>query len=164
MLAREIRRYIQEPVLAACGWVDESSKVMVYGTGWVETNYAAVMQYGTPKNGGIGFYQGQPSDHTDNCIWLKNGFAREMLERLLKICNYAELPSDPMHMAYNIAYATLMCRIHYHRATKKKLPAIEDGAEAFAEYHFKYYNGNGEGKADVQKNTAIFQRILNAEI
>lgn len=162
MLAREIRQYIQEPVLAHAGWNDDSSKILIYGTGMIETGYQAIMQRGIPKNGGIGFYQEQPSDYADLTLWLKNGFNRAMLDRVLSVCNYVSLPPDVLCVAFNIAYATLICRMHYHRI-REPLPKAND-AQNLAQYHYKYYNGNGEGKTDVSKNTIVFERILNNEI
>lgn len=165
MLPREIRKFIQEPVLADCGWNDEASQLIVYGTGYVESEYCAIMQRNTPKNGGISFYQIQPSDYADILIWLRNGFNKKLTDRILQVCNMSGFPRDPMYLAYNIAYATLICRVHYHRI-RQKLPSLSspDAARLYAEYHYKYYNGNGEGKADVEKNTGIFQRIINNEI
>lgn len=165
MLAREIKRFVQEPILNALGWTDEASKLIVYGTGYVESHYNAIMQRNTPTNGGISFYQIQPSDYADILIWFRNGFNKKLCERILDVCNFKSFPSDAAHLAYNIAYATIICRVHYHRI-KQRLPPLNtpDTARLYAEYHYKFYNGNGEGKADIEKNTEIFQRIINNEI
>jgi hypothetical protein len=165
MLAREIRQYIQEPILNMCGWSDPASHLLIYGTGYIESEYQAVIQHGAPRNGGIGFYQQQPSDYLDQLRWFKNGFAQGLLKKILTACNFDALPLDPMHLAYNSAYSTLMCRIHYHRI-KQPLPPLNtpDTPRLFAEYHFKFYNGNGEGKTDVDQNTIVFNRIINNEI
>lgn len=163
MLCKEIRKYIQEPILKAAGWDDPYSKFMVYCTGHFETGYGYVMQEGTPQNGGIGPYQGQPSDYNDMGHWLKNSFNSELLERILNACNFKSFPSDPMYLAYNMAFATLVCRVHYHRI-EKPLPTDLTDARAWAEYHKTYYNGGAEGKADVERNTIICQRIINNEI
>jgi hypothetical protein len=164
MLSKEIRKYIIQPALSAALWNDIDSDILTYGTGYVETNYQAVMQTGTPKNGGIGFFQEQPSDYADKLTWFKNGFNHMMLDRILMGCNYIALPADVIHCAYNVAYGALICRVHYYRATKQKLPSVKDpdAARLFAEFHKTFYNGGG--KADVDKNTDIFKRIINGEI
>jgi hypothetical protein len=162
MLAKEIQKYIQEPILAAAGWSDASSKVLIYGTGYVETEYAFLMQEGTPANGGVGFYQVEPSDYASIIFWLKNGFNKNLTDKVISLCNFSSIPEDINSVIYSAAYATLVCRIHYHRI-KEPLPNADD-ALGMAQYHLKYYNGNGLGKADVEKNTGIFQRIINNEM
>ena len=165
MLAKEIRHFIQEPVLAAAGWSDPASQLLIYATGHIETGYQAVMQNGTPKNGGVGFYQEQPDDYAEILQWFKNGFAKPLLGRVLNACNYVSLPTDVMHVAYNVAYATLICRTHYARI-KEPLPPLgtADTARLYAEYHYRFYNGNGEGKTSVERNIQLIDRILNNEI
>lgn len=161
MLTLELKEHIIAPALAKAGWPDKSSLLIVYGTGYVESHYQAVMQYGTPKDGGIGFFQMQPSTYEDICKWFKNGFTKPMLKRILDVCAYTSLPTDPIHLAYNTAFGALMCRVHYHRF-KEKLPNPLD-ANAYANYHKKYYN-SFLGKANVEKNTDVFRRIIDGEI
>lgn len=163
MLAKEIRKYIIDPVLAECGWADDSSRILIYGTGYVETAYAAIMQIGAPVNGGVGFYQCQPSDYDDISVWLKNNsFNRTLLANILNACDYSFLPHGVSAIIRNIAFATLICRVHYHRMPELLPPSTD--AKGFAEYHKKFYNGGTLGKADVNKNTGIFERIINDEI
>lgn len=165
MLAKELRQYVINPILGSCGWRDPASQLIVYGTGHIESEYNAVMQHGTPTNGGIGMFQQQPNDYIDILKWFKNGFAFGMLKKILTACNYERLPLDPMHLAYNTAFAALMCRVHYHRI-KEPLPSLNtpEAPRLYAEYHRKYYNGNGLGDTNVERNTIVFNRILNNEI
>lgn len=147
------------------GWTDPASRLIIYGTGYIESEYQAIVQHGTPTNGGLGYYQTEPSDYIDILRWFRNGFAQGILRKVLIACNYAALPLDPMHLVYNPAFATLMCRVHYHRI-KEPLPPLNspDTAMLYAQYHRRYYNGNGEGDTNVDKNSVIFSRILNNEI
>jgi len=160
LLARQIRQYIIKPVLELTNLYSPSYDILVYGTGWVESGYEAIVQAGNPKNGGLGFFQDEPSDYKDIGIWLKNGFNKDMLSKVLAACNYDVWPMDPMVLMSDIKLATLCCRIHYHRI-KQSIPAATD-AKGMAEYHKQYYNSGG--KADVDKNTIVFQRIINNEL
>lgn len=161
MLSKDIKKYVIDPALSQAGWDDAASKLLIYGTGMVETGYNALMQFGAPRNGGVGFFQEEPSDYNDLIIWLKNGFNRPMLDRVLSVCNYQVLP-DISAVVYNIAYAALICRMHYHRV-RKPIPTDVTKADDFAAYHKEFYNSS-EGKADVGKNTSIFQRIIDGEL
>jgi len=160
MLAKQIRQYIIRPTLQATGLWSEEAELLVYGTGWVETAYEYVVQMGNPKNGGLGFFQDEPTDYRDIVVWLKNGFNKGMIDKVLTSCAMTSLPDDPTILMSNIKLALLFCRIHYHRI-REPLPALKD-AKGMAEYHFKHYNSGG--KADVVKNTTIFTRIINEEL
>lgn len=160
-LAKELRQFVIEPTLNKAGWITPSDHVLIYGTGWVESDYIHVMQIGTPKNGGVGFFDDEPSDYKDIYTWLRNGFNRNILDRILSICNFATLPTDISILASNLAYATLICRTHYHRV-KEPVPAAND-ALGMATYHKNHYNSS-LGKADIEKNTAVWQRIINGEL
>jgi len=164
LLSREIRKFIQEPVLARAGWTDESSKLIIYLTGMTETGYSAIMQKGTPANGGIGWYQEEPSDYSDMLIWLKNGFNRDLLNRCLNACHFIAIPEDIMTIAENSAWATLVCRMHYHRIREPLPPLGKDNTpELYAQYYKKYYN-SVEGDADVSKVAELCRRIIHGEI
>lgn len=162
MLAKEIRDLIITPVLALAGWTDKSSNILIYGTGYVETAYSAIIQTGAPKDGGFGFFQMQPDDYADIIKWLGNEFNKFIVTNILDVCHYHDFPNDIDSLMHNIAYSILMCRIHYCRI-KEPLPNPKD-ARGFAIYHKRYYNGGLLGKADVDKNTGIFERIINDEL
>jgi len=161
-LAKEVRKFIIIPALNQTSLWSESAEILVYGTGWIETGYDHIMQIGTPKNGGVGPFQCQPSDYLDTRIWLQNGFTKGMMQRILFACSYSSLSTDADILASNWKLAALMCRVHYYRI-KEPLPQKDD-AEGMAHYHFKYYNGNGEGKTNVERNTDTFRRIINGEL
>lgn len=160
-IAKDARKYIINPALINAGLHSDAAEIIVYGTGHVETGWNYLVQMGNPKNGGKGPYQEEDSDYKDVSIWLKNGFNKTMLDRVLTTCYYDVLPSDPLILVSNLKLATLICRIHYHRI-KQSLPDAED-ARGMAEYHKKYYN-SAQGAADVERNTDVFQKIINGEL
>lgn len=159
MFPNQIRQSIIRPALEVCSMWSESAEVLVFGTGMVETGYQYITQIGEPRNGGLGFWQMEPSDYKDLLTWFRRNTESKLLERILDACYYISTPVDPNVLAHNIKYACLMCRSHYLRI-REPIPDAQD-AQALAKYHVKYYNGNGLGKADVQKNTKIFQGIID---
>jgi hypothetical protein len=161
MLAKDVRKYIIVPTLQITGLHSDSAEILIYGTGYVETGYDYLVQMGNPKNGGIGFWQDEPSDFNDIVTWLKNGFNKTMMDRVLSACYYTIMPSDPMALASNLKLAVMFCRLHYYRV-KQALPEPTDAA-GMAQYHKKWYNSS-LGAADVDKNTEIFQKIVNGEL
>lgn len=160
MLPVQIRQNIIIPALETIGMYSPEAEILVYGTGMVETNYQDLVQRGMPKNGGLGFWQDEPSDYFDLCIWLKNGFNKGLLEKVLASCELSSLPSDPTILIYNLRLAVLFCRMHYYRI-KAPLPSVLD-AHALAEYHKVHYNSGG--KADIDRNTIIFKKIIDNEL
>jgi hypothetical protein len=160
MLTKDVRQYIIAPTLKEIGMWSDSDEILVYGTGYVETGYDYLVQIRNPKNGGLGPFQDEPSDYNDICTWLKNGFCKDLLDKVLAACWFDKLPADPTVLISNLKLATIFCRLHYHRI-KAPIPNATD-AKGMAEYHCRYYNSGG--KADVGKNTTVFQRIINAEI
>lgn len=160
MFAQQIRSHVIVPALENIGMLTPAAEILVYGTGMVESNYQDIVQYGMPKNGGLGFWQDEPSDYFDLCIWLKNGFNKGLLEKVLNSCELTGLPKDPTILVYNLRLAALFCRIHYYRI-RAPLPSMSD-AYGLAEYHKEHYNSGG--KADVDRNASIFKKIIDNEI
>lgn len=142
----------------------ESAEVLVFGTGMVETGYQYITQIGNPANGGLGFWQMEPSDYKDLLAWFRRNVESNLLARILDACYYTSTPVDPNVLAHNIKYGCLMCRAHYLRI-REPIPSLEpaNSASKFAEYHKKYYN-SAKGKADAEKNTKIFQGIIDAKM
>ncbi|MGH2563574.1 MAG: hypothetical protein ACRDE5_03610 [Ginsengibacter sp.] len=138
----------------------EEAELLVYGTGMVESHYEALYQIGMPTNGGLSFWQLEPSDFKDLGIWLRNGFCKGMLDRVLSACYFTSFPVDATVLASNIKFAALMCRVHYWRI-KEPIPKGNNAA-ALSAYHKRYYNAGG--KAEVDVNTKIFQQIIDGEL
>lgn len=159
--SKDFRKFVIIPTLQDTGTYCQASEILVYGTGHVETNYDYLMQLGTPKNGGISLFQEEPSDFFDVSQYLINGFNKGMLERVLSACGISSLPKDPMCLIYNLRLAVMYCRLHYWRI-KYPLPDASNAA-GMAQYHKVHYNSS-LGAADVDKNTEIFQRIINGDL
>jgi len=162
MLANEIRKYVIVPTLQIANLWSPSAEILVYGTGMVETNYDHLMQFGAPKDGGYGFWQEEPSDYDDLKKWLRmQSEARPYLTNTLTACYYESMPVDMMVFASNLKFACLICRLHYYRVNQP-LPKSNDAA-GFANYHKEFYNSM-LGKADVDKNTEVFQKIIDGKL
>ena len=161
MLTKDIFNYIIKPSLQITNLWSPSAEILIYGTGMVETGYQYLMQIGAPANGGIGFWQMEPSDYTDICRWLKAPTNRVLCNSILAACYYDALPSDPNSMASNLRFAALMCRVHYSRFSEP-LPNEKDAA-GMAKYHKIHYN-TALGAADMTKNTDVFQGIIDGKL
>lgn len=159
MLHKDIYKNIIKPGLESVFGANPSADILVYGTGMVETGYNYLTQIGKPENGGIGFFQIQPSDYKDIQIWVRNGFVKGLFDRLLATCYYSAWPQDVRVLAHNIKFSALICRTHYYRI-KEPLPKPTE-ARQLAEYHKRFYNGGALGKADVDRNTDIFEAIIH---
>jgi hypothetical protein len=159
MLAKEIREHIIIPTLKVANLWSPSAEILVYGTGMVETGYEHIVQNGAPADGGYGFFQEEPSDYEDMRKWLRvSGDARPLLSNILTTCYYECMPVDMFVFCANIKFATLICRMHYYRINHP-LPKAND-AKGMAQYHKTYYN-SALGAANVEKNTEVFQRIID---
>ena len=157
MLANDILNYVIRPLLQITNLWSPEAEILVFGTGMVETNYNYLMQSGAPTVGAIGFWQMEKATYLDHCKWLKHPDRRVLLNGILGSCYYEILPTDPSALAVNLRLAALLCRVHYLRV-QERLP--HGSAADFAAYHKKYYN-TSKGKADADKNTAVFQRIID---
>lgn len=158
MISKDIREYIIRPTLQVVDMWSDAAEVLVYGTGMVESGFNAIRQTTGPA---LGFYQCEPATYKDLGQYIRINFAKGLLDKILSACYYECMPVDPAELMSNIKFATLICRIHYWRV-RAKLPNAND-ANGLASYHKMYYN-SAKGKADVERNTEIFQRIINGEL
>lgn len=154
MLQDEIRELVVRPALKLAGLWSLPAETLVYATGMVESNYLHLKQVGGPA---LSFWQLEPATHLDLKKYLNQHNTRALAERILSACFMSVLPSDEM-LVGNMRYAALMCRLLYYRQPEE-LPKAND-ARGLAQYHKKYYN-TYKGKADVDKNTEVFQKIIN---
>ena len=157
MLAKDIRQYIIAPTLKEIGLWSESAEILVYGTGWVETAYSYLVQIGHPSQGGYGPFEDEPIDFNDLLSWLRFFQNKQILSKALISCGYDELPTDINRLISDWKLATICCRLHYYRAPNA-LPDANSAAQ-MAQYHVLHYNQGG--KADVTKNTVLFQEIID---
>jgi hypothetical protein len=158
MIIKELRQYIVRPALQLCDIWSQSAENLIIGTGLVESGFEHIIQTNDHINGGLGFFQDEKIDHDDVKKWLKIKQNKVLLNSLLAAC-WMEMLPDEMALIYNIRYAVLICRIHYLRASEA-LPNA-NSAEQMAQYHFRWYNGNGLGKTIVERNIPLFQRAID---
>jgi hypothetical protein len=160
-IAKEMQRYIIKPALDVVGLGSKSAEVLLTGTLLAESGGQYLKQINAPLIGGQGFYQIEPQTHRDIKRWLNNYINKTLLDKILSACYISILPTDDEVLVYNLRYATLMARLVYYRSPKPLPP--ENDAAAMAEYHKSVYN-TALGKADAEKNTLLFQRVINGEI
>jgi len=154
----DIRKQIIIPALKAIDASSLSSEILIYGTGWVESAYKYEEQIGHVINGGLGYWQEEPSDYQDISVWLSYPSKSSLLKKILKASNLNALPGDPRTVESNPTLACLLCRAHYMR-TADPLPDPTD-AHGMAQYHKTFYNSS-QGAANVDRNTRIFQEIID---
>lgn len=160
MLSKDLRQYVIAPTLKEIDLWSESAEILVYGTGWVETDYNALVQTGNPKQGGYGLFQDEPIDYDDLISWLSFFTNKLLLSKVLTATGYAEIPRDIARLISDLKLATICCRLHYLRAPSA-LPSAND-AVGMARYHSDHYNQGG--KANVETNTKVFQKVINGEL
>ena len=161
MQPKEIRAEIIKPTLQSAQLWSQSAEILVYGTGYVESKYIYEEQIGQPINGGIGYWQDEPSDYEDLCNWLNYYQNELLLDRVLSAAGCDKLPSDIKALESNIKLALLICRLHYYRV-KAALPDASD-AHGMAQYHKTWYN-SALGAANVDKNAIVFQQIIDGQL
>lgn len=138
----QFRHYVLQPTLHQIGLWSESAEILLLGTALTESgnmHYLHQLGQGPAK----GIYQMEPRTHADiwdNYLKYKQELRREVLSFL------APVPEPVDQLITNLAYATVMCRIHYLRV-KAPLPLSTD-LNAMGEYWKKYYNTElGKGQA-----------------
>ena len=156
-----MQHYVIKPALSVVGLWSKSAEILLTGTFLVESNGIYLKQITAPTTGGQGFFQIEPATHRDVKKWLNAYINKQLLDYILAACYISILPTDDDVLVYNLRYATLIARLVYHRSPKP-LPAEHD-ARAMAEYHKTVYN-TLLGKAAVETNTRIFERVINGEI
>lgn len=139
----QLREYVIQPVLQKTGLYSLAAEQLILGTCAVETNMGSYLrQMSGPA---LGIYQMEPL--TANDIWLnfidKN---RKLRSLIFEATEYIQRPNN-LALMTNLAYATIMCRVHYLRVSEK-LPEVGDFT-AMANYWKKWYNTPlGRGTTD----------------
>lgn len=131
-----IRRVLKHANLIK--YEDEREIELLLLTAATESNLG---QYIRQKGGGpaLGIFQMEPGTYDD--IWENYIRYREDLGKLLSFCRMGEAHE----LEFNLAYAILMCRIHYLRV-KENIPSAND-IEGLANYWKENYNSYlGKGK------------------
>ena len=137
----QFRTNIVRPVLLALGAHSTQAEDLLVGTAVQESNLRYLRQLN--EGPARGLFQMEPNTHDD--IWTNyfayQGNFRERVEAFL-------VPGQDRHdqLAWNLAYATAMCRAHYRRV-REKLPDPGD-IDGLARYWKQYYNtAQGAGTA-----------------
>ena len=139
----QFRTYVLRPTLEQIQLWSESAEVLLLGTALTESgdlHYLHQLGQGPAR----GVYQMEPRTHDDiwdNYLKFKTELRRQILAYL------APVPEPKDQLMTNLAYATVMARVHYLRV-KAKLPEA-DNHRGLANYWKQYYNTElGAGKPD----------------
>lgn len=152
----DIRIYVVRPALQKIGLWSQAAENLIFGTGFVESEYKYVEQIGGGP--GFGFWQMEAATHDD--IWT-NFLSHEpsaLCFALREMSGYPRL-ARPLATALhgNLFYAAAMCRIHYKRV-KEPLPSAGD-AEAMAAYWKLHYN-TPLGAGTIDKAIPYFKQVV----
>lgn len=143
------------PTLKITDLWSSSAEILIIGTGIEESNLRYLYQKGkgidnNPYNDGLGkgLYQMETATHDD--IWTNYLMFQPNLA--VRVRRFMALPQkekpDANQLIWNLAYATLLCRMHYLRVPEP-LPKESD-LEGIARYWKKHYNTE-KGKGSEEK-------------
>lgn len=142
----QFRSYVLRPSLERLNLWSQEAEMLLLGTALTESgdmHYLHQLGEGPAK----GIYQMEPRTHEDiynNYLEYRKPLRREVLAFI------APVPEPIEQLMTNLAYATVMCRIHYLRI-KAAIPGAND-LRGLAEYWKEHYNtGLGAG----QPNTFV---------
>lgn len=156
-IARDINSLIIKPALIACGLWSLEAQALVYGTALAETGFNYIKQIGNVTNGGLGFWQCQPSDHSDLKMWLRRYDKKGFQDRVLSACYMSSMATDDNELMWNIRYAAIVCRLHYARISEP-IPKIND-ASKMCDFYVRLYNSGG--KSSMEKDVWAFQQACS---
>ncbi|PKR56390.1 hypothetical protein COO92_21230 [Thalassospira lohafexi] len=134
MNSKQLRESVIRPVLQDAGMWTEAAENLLMGTAAQESGLGQyVVQLGNGPARGI--FQMEPSTLHD----IQQNFLSYRPELKAKAeAHKAPALSDASNLICNLAYAALMCRIHYYRVSEA-LPGANDLA-GLARYWKRYYN------------------------
>ncbi|MEQ8443111.1 MAG: hypothetical protein RIM33_14240 [Alphaproteobacteria bacterium] len=146
--------HIIRPTLERADLYSKSAENLVLGTALAESRGGTYLkQLGSGP--ALGIYQMEPATHKDiyeNFLSYR-GSLRARAEQFL-------YPADDAltQLKTNLAYATVMCRIHYYRVPK----ALPDAADidGLGAYWKDYYN-TAEGAGTAEKFAKALRVVLN---
>jgi len=129
----QLRQNVVQPVLQALDAYSKAAENLLIGTAVQESRLEYLKQLG----GGpaCGLFQMEPATHDD--IW--TNYLAYQPDLRARIEAFA-VPHQDRHdqLAWNLAYATAMCRAHYRRV-REALPD-EGDVDGLARYWKRYYN------------------------
>lgn len=135
------RTLVVRPTLQALSLHSEAGENLVWGTAVHESHLTYLHQAGNGP--ALGLYQIEPATYADLCgHYLK--FRPELAAAAVRFL--APEPSPVEQLVANLAYATAICRLLYHRAAPP-LPEADD-IDGLAAYWKAHYNTPlGKGRA-----------------
>ena len=147
---KQLTEYIIRPVLKDIELWSEPAERLVLGTACQESGCGHWLHQvgGGPA---LGIFQMEPASHDD--IWtnfLK--FHPELVTKVLRWC--VNLNHGANEMVFNLAYATIMCRLLYRRVAE----SIPDTLMGQAEYWKNHYN-TALGAGTVEQYIANWNRF-----
>jgi len=148
----QFRQNIVRPVLTDLGLHSLAAENLVVGTAVQESNLHYLRQLG--QGPARGLYQMEPRTHDD--LWASYIVYRAELRRRIE----AFLVKDQdrhAQLAWNLAYATAMCRVHYARVPER-LPEASD-VQGLARYWKQYYN-TPRGRGTVAEFADKYERFI----
>ncbi|MDD3814446.1 MAG: hypothetical protein PHZ02_07345 [Desulfocapsaceae bacterium] len=132
--AEQLRLHIRSTLQMLSLW-SESVEELLLGTSAQESHLGYYRRQ--IKGPARGIYQMEPNTERD--IWINYlTYHRDLADAVHLICGVSG--PDPMALEFNLAYQTIMARLHYLRV-KHPLP-WKDDLDSQAEYWDKYYNCN----------------------
>ncbi len=153
----QILELVIRPALQITGLHSLSAERLMLFTGMVESGYTRIAQIKGPA---LGVFQVEPRTHEDIKKWLNRTDNRRLKESVLA-ASYMEILPDEKPLIWNMRYGCLIARILYYRYTEP-LPDADD-AENMSRYHFRYFNGNGLGKADKERNAGVYREMFGVK-
>jgi hypothetical protein len=147
-------KYVLVPALSVIGLLSPSARVLMLGTGMVETNYEYLKQFNDGP--ALGIFEIEPATYEDVYRYLNRYDNRKLKEICMAACLYESWP-DKEALIYNLRWSTIIARVKYSMITEP-LPSESD-AVAMAEYYKKYYN-TAAGKAHMPEVTSIFVNVI----
>lgn len=147
MNIQQFREYVLHPTLENVGLWSEGAEMLLLGTALVESGKLHFLkQMGAGPARGI--YQMEPTTHDD--IWGNFLNFRKSLRRQV-LAFLAPIPEPKEQLMTNLAYATVMARVHYLRV-QEPIPGAND-VQGLANYWKTHYNthlGKGHPSKFVQ--------------
>lgn len=144
-------RYVIRPTLKAVDLWSPWAERLLFGTALQESGLVYLRQL---NNGpALGVYQMEPATHDD--IW--NNYLRyrpglnQAARRFSRVAGIPGLPRpEAGEMATNLAYATVMCRLHYYRSPVTPIDMNAPERDAYLAKAWKrFYNtAGGKGTED----------------
>ena len=139
----QFKTYVLQPTLEQIKLYSLSAENLLLGTALTESGDLHYLhQLG--QGPALGLYQMEPHTHDDiwdNYLAFRKDLRREVLAYL------GPVPEPKDQLITNLAYATVMARVHYLRV-KEPLPAADDH-RGLANYWKEHYNTKlGAGKPD----------------